>query len=297
MSYYKDSNYIDCRIGAYANPKDDTFIPKINITMIDLDLSNFRCNDNMKSFELAKSKVLKNIKNTYLYDLKNNFNSELATILWTRNGYHFYIPAESEQVLEEMSEFSRFKEPSKQFLRFAEYYLSNGKADSEHYHTVSFKNCLLRIPCLFNSKNHSQVQIVQKWNGTTKVPIDLLYSKFLAYLIDQESSNKERKLGKKVIKTFLSENGNSSSILWIERLLQTPLSKYRKYCVWRILAPYLINVKHLSFEESFDIIDKWLDIGAVNKGYLPISFDNPKKEPRTLKTDNRELYDYVLYKL
>jgi hypothetical protein len=87
MSYYKDSNYIDCRIGAYANPKDDTFIPKINITMIDLDLSNFRCNDNMKSFELAKSKILKNIKNTYLSDLKNNCNSELATILWTGNGY------------------------------------------------------------------------------------------------------------------------------------------------------------------------------------------------------------------
>ena len=62
-----------------------------------------------------------------------------------------------------------------------------------------------------------------------------------------------------MIKTFLSENGNSSSILWIERLLQTPLPKFRKYCVWRILAPYLINVKHLSFEESFDIIDKWLD--------------------------------------
>jgi hypothetical protein len=115
-------------------------------------------------------------------------------------------------------------------------------------------------------------------------------------------------LGKKVIITFLSENGNSSSILWIERLLQSPLPKFRKYCIWRILAPYLINVKHLSFEESFDIIDKWLDNcneiealdfdthtkindclsgGAVNKGYLPISFDNPLKEPRTLKTDNR----------
>jgi len=160
----------------------------------------------------------------------------------------------------------------------------------------------------------SQVKVIQKWNGTSKVPIDLLYSKFLAYLIDQEHSNKEEwKLGKKVIKTFLSENDNSSSILWIERLLQTPLPKCRKYCIWRILAPYLINVKHLSFEKSFDIIDKWLykcneletlDFdtdakindclnGALNKGYLPISFDNPKKEPRTLKTDNRELYDLV----
>jgi len=88
-----------------------------------------------------------------------------------------------------MSEFSKFKEPSKQFLRFAEYHLSNGKADSEHYHTVSFKNG------------------------------------------------------------------------------------------WRVLAPYLVNVKHLSFEESFDIIDKWLDKcnycldSAINKGYL-LPYDN-----------------------
>ena len=33
----------------------------------------------------------------------------------------------------------------------------------------------------------SQVNIVQKWNGTSKVPLHLLYSKFLAYLIDQGS--------------------------------------------------------------------------------------------------------------
>ena len=86
-----------------------------------------------------------------------------------------------------MSEFSKYKEPSKEFLRFAEWYLSNGKADSEHYHTVSFKNCLLRIPGSYNSKNMSQVKIVQKWNGISKVPLHLLYSKFLAYLIDQGS--------------------------------------------------------------------------------------------------------------
>jgi hypothetical protein len=81
------------------------------------------------------------------------------------------MPAESEYVLEDMSEFSKFKEPSKQFLRFAEYYLSNGKADSEHYHTVSFKNCLLRIPCSYNSKNMSKVSIVQKWKLCSKLAL------------------------------------------------------------------------------------------------------------------------------
>jgi hypothetical protein len=313
MSYYKDSDYLDCRISAYQYPhkNDNSSTPTISFLMIDFDLSKF--NFNMKLLDLAKAKTLSRIKDTF--NLKYNY--EPATILWTGNGCHFYIPAESEHVLEDMPEFSKFKEPSKQFLRFAEYYLSNGKADSEHYHTVSFRNCLLRIPGSYNSKNLSlfnsisQVKVIQKRDGHTKLPIDLLYSRFLAYLIDR--SNKERKSHKKVIKTSLSKSGNSSSILWIEMLLQTSLPKYRKYCVWRILAPYLINVKVLSFEVSFDIIDKWLDKcnelepldfdtdtkindclnGAANKGYLPISFDNPLKEPKTLKTDNREVYDLV----
>ena len=42
------------------------------------------------------------------------------------------------------------------------------------------------------------------------------------------------------------------SIDWIERLLQTPLPEHRKYCIWRILAPYFINVKHLSFDDSYN---------------------------------------------
>jgi hypothetical protein len=305
LSYYKDSNYLDCRISAYNTKALEQII---DLFMIDLDLSNFK--HNFKALDLAKTKTLAKIQDTF------DLSCFEPSIIWSGNGYHFYIPAESQNaILERMSEFNKYKEPSKLFLRFAEWYLSKGKADSEHHHTVSFKNCLLRIPGSYNSKNMSQVKIVQKWNGTSKVPLDLLYSKFLAYPIDQECSNKEeRKLGKKVIKSFLSENEDSSSIPWIEGLLQTPLSDHRKYCIWRILAPYLINVKHLSFEYSFDIIHKWLDNcnelealdfdtdtkvndclnGAVNIGYLPISFDNPLKEPRTLKTDNRELYNILL---
>ena len=82
-----------------------------------------------------------------------------------------YIPTESHAILEQMPEFDKFKESSKLFLRFAEWYLSNDKTDSAHYHTVSLKNCLLRIPGSYNSKNMCQVNIVQKWNGNSKVPL------------------------------------------------------------------------------------------------------------------------------
>ena len=41
LSYYKDSNYLDCRISAYnAKTKEQT----IDLLMIDLDLSNFKSN-------------------------------------------------------------------------------------------------------------------------------------------------------------------------------------------------------------------------------------------------------------
>ena len=323
MSYYKDSDYLDCRISAYrySHKNDNSSTPTISLLMIDLDLSKF--NFNMKLLDLSKAKTLARIKDTF--NLK--YNCEPASILWTGNGYHFYMPAESEHVLEDMSEFSKFNEPSKQFLRFAEYYLSNGKADSEHYHTVSFRNCLLRIPGSYNSKNMCQVKIIQKWNGASKVSLHLLYDKFLAYVIDQGSKVIRHTGSNNRTHTILSENVNymyvaeknsrllkkKQSIDWVERLLQIPLQEHRKYCIWRILAPYFINVKHFSFDESYDKIYQWLDKcnelkvldfkpetkindslnRATNTGYLPISLDNPLKEPRTLKTDNRELYDII----
>jgi hypothetical protein len=43
---------------------------------------------------------------------------------------------------------------------------------------------------------------------------------------------------------------NSTSILWIEKFLQTLLDDYRKYVVWRILSPYLINIRKCSVEEA-----------------------------------------------
>jgi hypothetical protein len=109
-----------------------------------------------------------------------------------------HIPAESQNaILEQMSEFKNYKGSSKSFLRFAEWYLSNGKADPEHYHTVSFNNCLLRIPGSYNSKNMSQVSIIQKWDGN---------SKFLAYLIDQSSKIVNHHNNDNNKRTILSEN-------------------------------------------------------------------------------------------
>src|SRR5215831_1310594 len=53
---------------------------------------------------------------------------------------------------------------------------------------------------------------------------------------------------------------NEKTFQWIEKLLEKPLDvEGRYYCTWRVLAPYLINVKRLSISDAFDIISSWLD--------------------------------------
>jgi hypothetical protein len=96
--------------------------------------------------------------------------------------------------LEQRPEFSKYEEePSKLFLRFAEWYLSNGKADSNHFKNVSFGNCMLRIPGSYNSKciqrnngitaanSSTRVRIIQEWNRK-RAPIYLLIGSFYAVL-------------------------------------------------------------------------------------------------------------------
>ena len=46
---------------------------------------------------------------------------------------------------------------------------------------------------------------------------------------------------------------------WIEKLLETPIEDGRKYTLWKILCPYLVNIKKLQYEESFKILKTWLE--------------------------------------
>ena len=112
------------------------------------------------------------------------------------------------------------------------------------------------------------------------------------------------KLQKRLAKRYDSGFGSGlSKINWIETLLQTPIADYRKNAVALILAPYLINIRKMSYQESFLIIKDWLskcsvlreldsDYGytikyslntAVRKQRLPMKFD-------TLKTKNPDLH-------
>lgn len=104
-----------------------------------------------------------------------------------------------------------------------------------------------------------------------------------------------------------SRNQPTNNIKWIENgILENPLHDHRKYIIWRILSPYLLNVKKLPKEESYSIIKDWLDkcnnierlnfnpkikiregIRGASKGYLPISLEK-------LKDENKQLYDAIV---
>ena len=163
LKAYEESNFVDSRVNAYPSYTEYKGIQRYppNFIFADLDLSSFK--DSL-TLERALAATLKTIR------LKINGS---PTVLWRGNGYHIYQPIDA-IILEEFKQFEEFEHPSTKFLRFAEYYLTNGKSDPSH--SPSFKSCMIRIPGSFNSKyaqGKNEVKIIQKWDGY-RPPMNLL---------------------------------------------------------------------------------------------------------------------------
>jgi hypothetical protein len=266
LQYFEESNYQDCRISAYPRLTQYREINLItpSLIMIDLDLS-------VLGTELALDKVLKATLNRIYKTLQTR-----PTVLWTGNGYHIYLPIKA-FVLEEEEVFAKFQNDkyngpslSTKFIRFAEAFFTNKKNDLQHRPSVN--SCLLRVPGSYNSKNGQQVSVIQQWDGK-KSAIQYMLRNFRRYLI-QEKLNEVNNWSKKKNKS--SNNTSTRTIGWIESLLKTPIQDYRKYCSWRILAPYFVNVRKYSDESSYLEITSWLQICNRTK---KLSF-NPKQKVR-----------------
>lgn len=302
LAYFKAANYFDCRISAfpYWRPSivsdfagiKNAIAPKL--IMIDLDRHNF----DFEEVELALNlrKTLKKIKELLGFR---------PTVISSGNGYHIYIPISTTIVLEDINEFSNIEQVSVRFLRFSEWYLSSGKSDSVHNNTVSLNNCMLRIPRTYNSKNNGQVRIIKKWDGN-RPDISLLIGSFCAYLKDKKIKQ-ERMTNIQNQKASVKFAEAHNHVVWIEKLLQTPIQDHRKYCIWRIFGPYLLNVRGMSYEQAFNIIREWLDRcsqqkrrldfypkskineglkGVAKKGYFPVRLGK-------LKTENNRFYNLL----
>jgi hypothetical protein len=119
----------------------------------------------------------------------------------------------------------------------------------------------LRIPGSINSKYNKQATIVQKWNGyRPNIPIEFI-EEFRTYLIQKKIDFEKRQQKLLLIRNNNDNNDiDTSYYYWIEqKVLQTPIEDYRKLVIDLILVPYLINVKKLSYHESYKIIKDWLE--------------------------------------
>jgi Primase X len=300
LAYFKASDYKDCRINAYPTC---TGFKGVNLTapsfiMIDLDL---------KDFEYSTDELNK-VLNKTIRKLCDIFHSAHPTVLWTGNGYHVYQPVIG-FTLEEIDRFACFIDPNKKdltsrFMQFAGSYFTDKKGDPQH--RPSIKSCLLRIPGTINSRCNQEVKIVQRWNGD-RPPINYLLRDYRTWLvvekINEIKNARSRDYRKSRSSTCLRYNG-SNTIQWIEKLLQTPLADHRKYAIWRVLIPYLYNIKKLSEVEAVEIIWAWLnkchilrslDFNAKylikqnirnDMGYPPISFIK-------LRSENHALFDVI----
>jgi hypothetical protein len=145
LTKFRQANYLDCRISAYAPNADEnpsaiarlqgfrTATPSKLIVMIDLDRCNFKSE---RALFLALNVILKKIR--------EKLGLESPTVIWSGRGYHIIQPLDTNGiVLEYVKQFENIHQISQKFLRFAEWFLSNGRSDQGHNSTVSYRNCML----------------------------------------------------------------------------------------------------------------------------------------------------------
>jgi hypothetical protein len=354
MVFFKDAGFRNCRINAFKPttinggvPYDTTFTDEF--IMIDIDRNHFK---SKKEMDIAKDKVMRTICSVFKirYDKKHL----PATVVCSGSGYHIYIRLQpsSKGSVATLQKFKKIcKHPHQELLRFAERRLADKYCDTEHNKTVSKHNCQLRVPGTFNYKLKNGVPIIKpvyvvdRWDGRTVCKAELLYNEFYAELkrvatkpnkrystnihtstqpaniLDQFLLERRMMYNKssRVSTTGVSDSDSGIGYPqpWIETLLTIPLADYRKYCVWRILAPYYINTLRVSSEVAYDKICQWLELcnlpnqeldfpvearvlawldAVERKQCYPISFDNPAKDTN-LQKEKPELYNIIKQKM
>jgi hypothetical protein len=308
---FRKYGFIDCRINAFPHITQHRIDFEVknktaaSFIMIDLDLKDF---DSKKRLDNQLRKTLNRLLVTFRHE---RFHGEAhPTVLWTGNGYHIYQPIEG-MVLEKEKIFFDFlpyvegHDMTTEFLRFAEKYFTNGKADPQH--SPSVRSCLVRIPGTFNSKNNDEVKIIQRWNGDWP-PIQCLTREFQGYLIQKRNDKiKERKKSSKEKKRYsLYGQSVGSEIGWIEKLLETPIEDYRKTSISLIIVPYLLVVKNLEESRAYEITKDWIqscsNLRRVNLDiYNQIKYTMQRSKRKrippmkldTIKTNRSDFHDFL----
>ncbi|MGH9980945.1 MAG: hypothetical protein ACRD6U_05255 [Nitrososphaeraceae archaeon] len=116
--------------------------------------------------------------------------------------------------------------------------------------------------------------------------------------------NEQRQKNAIEIKKQNKNTTNKNYYEWIDKnILSNPFKNYRKIIVNLILAPYLVVMKKMSFEDSYRIIKEWLQKcdflrkldfntrSVVNPAFMTAYKKQiPSMSIRTLKTNYNGLY-------
>ncbi|MGC2684771.1 MAG: hypothetical protein WA323_23155 [Candidatus Nitrosopolaris sp.] len=152
--------------------------------------------------------------------------------------------------------------------------LTENKADENHSRIVSFHNCMLRIPGSLNSRlvqlndrgeiignipPEAEVRIIQRWDGN-RPSVKPLLTPYYIWLQDAAIKDiQRRRRAQQTYSKYHRQLRDKMTIGSMEKLLDKPLDDHRKYCIWRVFAPYFINVRGLPRFETFNTIKPWLD--------------------------------------
>lgn len=145
LSYFYKAKLQDCRICPYPDfvehyrkidvrdcmaVEGQGIVP--NFIFIDIDAGRFA-----RTLFAYQEDALKEALYSTLTRINEKFHDNFKpTVLWTGNGYHIYLPVQLSgpswclghtDIFMEVS-----KTPDRDFLRWAEWYLSNGLCDPEH---------------------------------------------------------------------------------------------------------------------------------------------------------------------
>lgn len=262
LRYFEDANYIDCRINAFSEHDIECITP--NLIFVDLDQR-----EALNEIRILFHKTIGGI----------------PSILDTGNGYAILQPIEIESMETLLHKGKSGEEISKYFLKFAEKYLTNDKADPSNY--PSLKSCLVRVPGTVNSKCNKKVSVEFQWNGIKSQVKTLPFKKYLQNIIEEENAVQKRDLAI-----------NPNNFLWIETLLKNRINDGRQRLLFDV-SRYLINIKGLNIDEATEKINDWLNTRHYTKSMIKNQCKRALRDgkyPRRLSTiqnKEKELFEIL----
>lgn len=266
LHYFKESNYVDCRISAFGRYEIEHEKP--NLIFVDLDN------------KLALDEVLALFHKTI---------DAVPLVMDTGNGYAIIQPINMKSLQKVTLDGKEVFDAAKKFLLFSERYLTNKKCDMGNH--PSLKSCLIRIPETYNSKllnkgkyERAKVTVFSEWNG---IRADVQKLPFQIYL----------RIQRRKMKRQAGYSSNNVEIAYIENILQNKISHGRKRIFALVICPYLVNVKKLPLEECEKIIIGYFD-GHISKSTITYKLNEVYRKgvlPYSLK--NMQNHDPELYQI